>query len=74
MGRLLPVVKVVFILLLLGAFLYLMARPSFDKFIKGGVMVEVSVVTNYSNYSTILHSSKIWGLRQKNMYIGLDAR
>ena len=46
MGRLLPVVKVVFILLLLGAFLYLMARPSFDKFIQGGVMVEVSVVTN----------------------------
>ena len=42
MGRLLPVVKVVFILLLLGAFLYLMARPSLDKFIQGGVMVEVS--------------------------------
>ena len=42
MGRLLPVVKVVFILLLLGAFLYLMARPSVDKFIAGGIMVEVS--------------------------------
>ena len=42
MSRLLPIVKVVFILLLLGAFLYLMARPSLDKYIAGGIMVEVS--------------------------------
>ena len=42
MTRLLQTVKVVFILLLLGAFLYLMARPSLDKYIAGGIMVEVS--------------------------------
>ena len=42
MTRILPVVKCIFILLLLGAFIYLMARPSVDKFIAGGIMVEVS--------------------------------
>ena len=42
MTRILPIVKVVFILLHLGAFLYLMARPSIDKYIAGGIMVEVS--------------------------------
>ena len=42
MTRILTVVKFIFILLLLGAFLYLMARPSIDKFIAGGIMVEVS--------------------------------
>ena len=41
-GRLLPNVKVIFIFLLLGSFLYLMARPSLDKFIAGGIMVEES--------------------------------
>ena len=43
MTRILPVVKCIFILLLLVAFLYLMARPNVDnKFIAGGIMVEVS--------------------------------
>ena len=42
MSPLLPIVKVIFIVILLGAFLYLMARPSLEKFIAGGIMVEVS--------------------------------
>ena len=43
MSRCHSVVKVVFVLSLLGCFLYLMARPSIEKFVAGGIMVEVKI-------------------------------
>ena len=44
MSRCHSVVKVVFVLSLLGCFLYLMARPSIEKFVAGGIMVEVNTI------------------------------